>query len=324
MAALTAAMWHFDSVRRREIVSGDGVENEEAEVSEETLPTPGNFKLVLSSAIGLVALLLWLADFRAALWTLVVVAVLFPAIKLSRIMVDHVFDRVEEQGPEATNEDDKEEDSEEEKRSPDVLNRYRLYRPIADRLIRFLLVIVAVLTLGLVWDVTSMLESASNSLAEKVFGVVIDIVFALLIADLVWTLAKTAIEQKLATFPVVVPGHAPGPEARMATLLPMFGKVLMVTIIIMVSLIIISSLGVNIGPILAGAGVVGIAVGFGAQALVKDIFSPSACSFSSMMLFGSANILKWASCAAPSNPFPFDHCGCVIIVEPSIQFPMVN
>ena len=140
-------------------------------------------------------------------------------------------------------------EEEEEKQSSDLPNRYRLYRPIADRLIRFLLVIVAVLTLGIVWNVTSMLESASNSPAKKVFGIVIDIVFALLIADLVWTWAKTAIEQKLSTFPVVVPGHAPGPEARMATLLPMFEKVLMVTIIIMVALIIISSLGVNIGPI---------------------------------------------------------------------------
>ncbi len=59
----------------------------------------------------------------------------------------------------------------------------------------------------------------------------------------------------------------------MATLLPMFKKILMVTIMIMVALIILSSLGINIGPILAGAGVVGIALGFGAQSLVKDIFS---------------------------------------------------
>ena len=85
----------------------------------------------------------------------------------------------------------------------DATNRYRLYRPIADRLIRFLLVIVAALTIGTVWDVSSILDSASNSLAEKVFGVVIDVVFALLIADWVWTWARTAIEQKIATFPIV-------------------------------------------------------------------------------------------------------------------------
>ena len=41
----------------------------------------------------------------------------------------------------------------------------------------------------------------------------------------------------------------------------------------MVALIGLSSMGINITPLLAGAGVVGLAVGFGAQALVRDIVS---------------------------------------------------
>jgi small-conductance mechanosensitive channel len=41
----------------------------------------------------------------------------------------------------------------------------------------------------------------------------------------------------------------------------------------MLTLILLSSLGVNIGPLIAGAGILGIAIGFGAQALVKDIVS---------------------------------------------------
>ena len=41
----------------------------------------------------------------------------------------------------------------------------------------------------------------------------------------------------------------------------------------MVILIIVSSMGVNIGPLLAGAGVIGLAVGFGAQKLVSDVLS---------------------------------------------------
>jgi moderate conductance mechanosensitive channel len=40
-----------------------------------------------------------------------------------------------------------------------------------------------------------------------------------------------------------------------------------------VALIVLSQIGVNIGPILAGAGVVGLAVGFGAQHLVRDLVS---------------------------------------------------
>ena len=41
----------------------------------------------------------------------------------------------------------------------------------------------------------------------------------------------------------------------------------------MVGMLVLSSLGVDIGPLLAGAGVVGIAIGFGAQTLVRDIVS---------------------------------------------------
>jgi moderate conductance mechanosensitive channel len=43
--------------------------------------------------------------------------------------------------------------------------------------------------------------------------------------------------------------------------------------LVMVILIILSSIGVNIGPLLAGAGVVGLAIGFGAQKLVSDVLS---------------------------------------------------
>jgi small-conductance mechanosensitive channel len=38
-------------------------------------------------------------------------------------------------------------------------------------------------------------------------------------------------------------------------------------------MIVLSSLGVNIGPLIAGAGVIGLAIGFGAQTLVKDIIA---------------------------------------------------
>lgn len=60
---------------------------------------------------------------------------------------------------------------------------------------------------------------------------------------------------------------------RSYTLLPMVRKFIGTVLVVMVTLIILSSLGVNIGPLLAGAGVVGIAIGFGAQKLVSDVLS---------------------------------------------------
>jgi len=62
-------------------------------------------------------------------------------------------------------------------------------------------------------------------------------------------------------------------RGRSYTLLPMVRKFIGTTLMVMVTLIILSSIGVNIGPLLAGAGVIGLAIGFGAQKLVSDVLS---------------------------------------------------
>ncbi|WP_422374838.1 mechanosensitive ion channel domain-containing protein [Roseibium sp.] len=60
-------------------------------------------------------------------------------------------------------------------------------------------------------------------------------------------------------------------KSRMATILPLIRVVLQITILVLTILLALSQLGVNITPLLAGAGVIGLAVGFGAQTLVRDV-----------------------------------------------------
>ncbi len=62
-----------------------------------------------------------------------------------------------------------------------------------------------------------------------------------------------------------------GPSARQRTLLALFRNAVAVVIVVMAGMILLSELGINIGPLLAGAGVLGLAIGFGAQKLVQDI-----------------------------------------------------
>ncbi|MEX0308618.1 MAG: mechanosensitive ion channel family protein, partial [Tateyamaria sp.] len=61
--------------------------------------------------------------------------------------------------------------------------------------------------------------------------------------------------------------------SRLATLLPLFRNFVLIVIILTVLLIGLMEMGVNVGPLFAGAGIVGVAVGFGSQSLVRDIFS---------------------------------------------------
>jgi small-conductance mechanosensitive channel len=104
----------------------------------------------------------------------------------------------------------------------------------------------------------------------------LSILLILLLSFITWQLIKARIDQKLKEeMPdddeEAEEGGAGG--SRMGTLLVLLRKFVLAVMFVMVSLIVLSSLGVNIGPLIAGAGVLGLAIGFGAQTLVKDIIS---------------------------------------------------
>ena len=67
-------------------------------------------------------------------------------------------------------------------------------------------------------------------------------------------------------------GFGPG-ASRLATLLPIVRNVMFFLIASIVLMVALASLGVDVAPLFAGAGVVGLAIGFGAQSLIRDVFS---------------------------------------------------
>ena len=113
-------------------------------------------------------------------------------------------------------------------------------------------------------------------IGEAVVKALIKILLVVLICYVAWGIINAAILRRM---------HQEMPEAddeqeeggaggsRIATLLLLLRKFMLVVIIVMAVLIVLSALGVNIGPLIAGAGVFGLAIGFGAQTLVKDIIS---------------------------------------------------
>src|SRR5262249_11283701 len=62
-------------------------------------------------------------------------------------------------------------------------------------------------------------------------------------------------------------------RARVRTLLPFMRRMVAVALAVVVTLVVLSRLGIDIGPLLAGAGIAGLAIGFGAQTLVKDVIT---------------------------------------------------
>ena len=231
------------------------------------------------SLVIVLSLALWILDLKPIMWSVLCIGILIVALKLLRDWVDQAFDsaiaeykaKLPPPPPvEVSEDDDAEPDTEE---VVEVMDPYETYRPISQRVVRFAAIISAGFVLALVWNLGIFENTDDPTVTQRIMSVLLDSAAALLIADLLWTWARTAIDRRLNAYRPPTDGSAPGPEARMATLLPLLRVVLMVTLLLMVAMSILSSMGVNIAPILAGASVLGIAIGFGAQSLVKDVVS---------------------------------------------------
>jgi moderate conductance mechanosensitive channel len=137
-----------------------------------------------------------------------------------------------------------------------------------ERGIRALLIIGAVAVLAWGWgiDIVQLARSAHGVLSA---------VIIMLIADLLWQAVKAAIDSKLAQT-----AHLGQPNtdearrrARLHTLLPIFRNILFVVVIAVAALMVLAAIGFEVGPLIAGLSVVGVAIGFGAQNFIRDIIA---------------------------------------------------
>jgi small-conductance mechanosensitive channel len=145
-----------------------------------------------------------------------------------------------------------------------------------ERGMRALLIIGAAAVLAWGWgiDLVHHLAGDDTRFGRLVHGALSAVVIVL-IADVSWHATKTAIDRKLAEVEDL--GQPNTDEARrrarLHTLLPIFRNVLFVTVIVFAGMMALAEMGVEIGPLIAGAGVLGVAIGFGAQSLVRDVIA---------------------------------------------------
>ena len=156
-----------------------------------------------------------------------------------------------------------------------VANAYQETRLSYIRIGRIILIGIITIIVGKLWGVNL------RNLTEAGFGAqvaanAVGCVLILILGYLAWEVTNLTINRRLAReAPTGESGAAEGGtgQTRMATILPILQITLQVSIIILTVLLALSQLGVNITPLLAGAGVLGLAIGFGAQTLVKDVVS---------------------------------------------------
>ena len=142
------------------------------------------------------------------------------------------------------------------------------------RAIRLVLIVIAGLLLAHHWGIELTQLFIGGTVTARLLRGFFSVVVIALFADLIWFVFKAMLERRLAEAQSVGAGdiHA-GQATRLRTVLPIVRNVSFVTLALIAVLTALSALGVDIAPMVAGAGVLGIAVGFGAQTLVKDIVS---------------------------------------------------
>ncbi|WP_037310980.1 mechanosensitive ion channel family protein [Ruegeria halocynthiae] len=193
-------------------------------------------------------------------------------------LLERYFDRnrqMDEMNAQAQAEDDPEaeevtETPQAEKRKHAILT----YEDLARRVAGILAFVVGLYALAVIWNPEA---SWSEDLPiERALDVMVILFIGYILFHFfrVWIDTKIAEETDDGSADAELGDEGgEGGQSRLATLLPLFRGAILAVVVVTIALIVLMELGINVSPLFAGAGVVGLAVGFGSQTLVRDIFS---------------------------------------------------
>jgi small-conductance mechanosensitive channel len=217
-------------------------------------------------ALGFCTLwLLWALSAMKLFWLLAVVLALPPAIRYARASVQELFRPGTPVAVELAD----------GAAAPVIEQPPSVWATVAERAIRAALIFGGIAILAWGWNLSLAGLADNKDLFSRLTRSALSVLTIFLLADLAWQLIRTLIDAKLANIPSLgEPGQAETVRAaRLRTLLPIVRNGSMVFLLTLTVLMGLSAIGIEIGPLIASAGVVGVAIGFGAQTLVKDVIS---------------------------------------------------
>jgi small conductance mechanosensitive channel len=149
---------------------------------------------------------------------------------------------------------------------PTLEMRLNAFVPRGLKGIRLVIVVLVIALLLDAWNVFDLVAWLGTDAGIAVVSSAATVVVILALATAAWIAMASWIDHWLS-----VDASGVEPNSRQRTLLALFRNAAAVVIITMAVMITLSELGINIGPLIAGAGVLGLAIGFGSQKLVQDI-----------------------------------------------------
>ncbi len=158
-------------------------------------------------------------------------------------------------------------------RLPLLETRLNAFVPAVLQVVRLVVLIVVALLVARAWGLFDVVDWIATRGGQAFVTSAIGVVLILMIAGLLWLAISSWVDYRLN------PNLARPAGPRERTLLALLRNAATIAIATVTLMLVLSELGVNIAPLLAGAGVVGLAVGFGAQKLVQDIITGAFIQF---------------------------------------------
>ena len=155
-------------------------------------------------------------------------------------------------------------------RYPGLEARANRYLPVLKGSVSLFIGGIALLFLLESWGIEAFSWFGHGKLGNRLISSIVSITLTITLALVIWEGINAAIQRHLER---LSRDAKAAQGARVRTLLPMLRTALLAIILIFVVLSVLTEIGVNVAPLIAGAGVVGIAVGFGSQRLVQDVIT---------------------------------------------------
>ena len=209
--------------------------------------------------------------------SIIAVAVL---ARLAQIVILGALDRAMAPRPDAVS------------RFPGIEARLALYHPVVAGVARALILVLAAIVLLQLWGLGAFDWLVATELGRRLLSSLLTLAVTLLLAVAVWETVNAAVERHLARLAREAQAAR---SARLRTLLPLLRTTLSIIIVIVAGMMVLSEVGVNIGPLLAGAGIIGVAIGFGSQTLVRDLITGIFLLLENAMQVGDAVTLAGLS-----------------------------
>ena len=125
--------------------------------------------------------------------------------------------------------------------------------------------------LGRIWGLSLFEFAQRNALGKVISDSLSSIGLIFLVTWLLWVVMDTAIQEALK--PPTSNRSSRQPSTRVKTILPLLRNAIKIILVVICTITTMANLGINVAPLLAGAGVVGLAIGFGSQQLVQDVIT---------------------------------------------------